>query len=64
MSDDRQTVMYHDLDYLHATMPDLAVLEYWWHAASKAPCSRAWQFPRDSSTADLWRTVANRAFGL
>jgi hypothetical protein len=60
----RTTVLYHDLDYLHANMPDLALLEYWWHTEPGAPCARAWQFPANSSTADLWRTVANRAFGL
>jgi transcriptional regulator with XRE-family HTH domain len=60
----RTSVMYGDLAYLHASLPDLAVLEYWWNASPGAPCAQSWQFPADSSTADLWRTVANRAFGL
>jgi hypothetical protein len=60
----RTAVMYRDLDYLHTNLPDLAVLEYWWNASPGAPCAQSWQFPADSSTADLWRTLTNRAFGL
>jgi hypothetical protein len=60
----RTAALYHDLEYLHTNLPDLAVLEYWWYAGSKPPCVRSWRFPPDSTTADVWRTVANRAFGL
>jgi transcriptional regulator with XRE-family HTH domain len=60
----RTAVMYRDLAYLHAGLPDLAVLEYWWNQRPAASCARSWQFPADSSTADLWRTLTNRAFGL
>jgi hypothetical protein len=60
----RTAVLYHDLDYIHANLPDLAVLEYWWNASPNASCAQSWQFPTDSPTADLWRTVVNRAFGL
>jgi hypothetical protein len=60
----RTAVLYGDLAYLHTSVPDLAVLEYWWDATPGAPCAQSWQFPADSSTADLWRTLANRAFGL
>lgn len=60
----RTAVLYHDLDYLHTNLPDLAVLEYWWHASPGASCAQSWQFPANSSTADLWRTLAHRAFGL
>jgi transcriptional regulator with XRE-family HTH domain len=60
----RTAVMYGDLAYLHDNVPDLSVLEYWWSAEPGAPCTRSWQFPADSPTADLWRTLANRAFGL
>jgi transcriptional regulator with XRE-family HTH domain len=60
----RTGVMYHDLEYLHENVPDLRILEYWWKMNSNSRCSESWQFPAGSSTADLWRTMANRAFGF
>jgi transcriptional regulator with XRE-family HTH domain len=61
---ERTGVMYHDLEYLHENVPDLRILEYWWRMSPNPPCSESWQFPAGSSTADLWRTLANRAFGF
>lgn len=60
----RTQILYRDMAYLHANVPDLAVLEYWWDMSPSAPCAESWRFPPVSSTADLWRTLANRAFGL
>lgn len=58
----RTDVLRSDIGYLHANVPDLVVLEYWWATKElNPPCLRSWQFPAGSSTADLWRTLARRA---
>jgi len=61
----RTRVMRDDMVYLHDSLPDLEILEYWWTTkASNPPCSQSWQFAAGSSTGGLWRTIANRAFAV
>jgi transcriptional regulator with XRE-family HTH domain len=60
---ERTNVMREDMKYLHANVPDLAVLEYWWATTrSNPPCPYSYQFAAGTSTGDLWRTIVSRAF--
>jgi hypothetical protein len=60
---ERTNVMRNDMVYLHNNLPDLEILEYWWATtATNPPCPRSWQFAAGSSTGDLWRAIANRAY--
>jgi transcriptional regulator with XRE-family HTH domain len=61
--EERTSVMRGDMVYLHANLPDLELLEYWWATTvANPPCPEAWQFAAGSSTGDLWRTIANQTF--